>query len=414
MQDVWLVARRELRMHVLRRMFYIMTFGMPLLIGGLYLVVGWVSKEAGIEEVQQSLLAPPKLPSGLVDQSGVIMTVPPSFAPLFTRFPDEASAQAALDRGTVAAFFVVPANYRATGEVARVGKQVSFLSVTGLDTRALQALLRTNLVGDQALALLIDRPAVFENEIVGSQVAQTQGKAEGVVTGVSTGFAVLLAFSLLSGGNLLLSSISEEKSSRTLEVLLTSLRPWQLLSGKMLGLGLVALLQLTIWLTLGKTLLSTAQAALPTSSLGQVASTGIPPGMWGWALVFFVLGYLLYGSLMATLAGLGTSARESGQIASILTLPVLMPAWFLVSITERPEGALSLFLTLFPLTAPTTLMIRLGMGTVPAWQVALALVILAVSIVGALALAARLFRASTLLTGVRLTPRTLVRALRGA
>ncbi|MBA3945837.1 MAG: ABC transporter permease [Herpetosiphonaceae bacterium] len=422
MRNLLFVARREVRTQLRRWTFYLATFGMPLLLGLVFLGISLVGKLAGTDSLQRSITGQSGKPVGLVDQSAIIATLPPQFVPIFQGFPDEQSAAEALRSSHIDAYFVVHADYRQTGQVDRVSRQASFLNVQSYNVQSLTALLQANLIGDTVLAQRINQPANFATTIVstggdqaaGSTLDQTRGQRPALTSGLSSGFAYLLAFSLLSGGGLLLSAITEEKSNRTIELLLTSLKPWQLLAGKLVGLGLVGLIQLTIWLGIGQTILRGAQTIPGAAPLATSAVAAIPPTLWLWIVVFFLLGYLLYGTLMALLAGLGTSARESGQISTFLTLPVLLPVLFFSVISDQPNGVIARVLSFFPLTAPTTLMLRLGVGQLPAWELALAIGVLLLSIIGAMALAARLFRASTLLTGTRPTPRALLRALRNA
>lgn len=413
MHHVVLVALREIRVILRRKTFYLSAFGMPLFIGALFFGISWSGREAGID-AQEDLLENASKPAGFVDQSGVIRTIPPALGPLLQRFPDPSEAQSALQAGRIGSFFVIENNYLATGQVVRVSEQATMFSPAGGDVRLLTALLRANLTNDFALALRLDSPATFDTEIVGSTAEQDRGKNGEVTSIVAGGFAFLLALSLVTGGNLLLTAVAEEKSNRTIEVLLTSLKPWQLLTGKLLGLGVIGLLQLGIWLAISRLLLRGAGNFMPASNVGQVGTAAFPLSLWLWAILLFLLGYTLFGALMASVAALGTSPRESGQTAGFLTLPVLAPAWFLVTLNEQPDGTLARVLSFFPLTAPTTLMLRMGISTVPVWQLLLAILILAFSVVCALALAARLFRATTLLTGTKPTPRALLRALRSA
>ncbi len=421
MRNLVLVARRELRTQLRRGTFYLATFGMPLLLGLVFLGISLVGKLAGVDSLQRNAAGQTGKPVGLVDQSSIIVTLPPQFVPVVQRFPDEQAAGEALQSSHIDAYFVIHRDYRLTGQVDRVSRQPSFLNNGDEDVQSLTSLLQANLISDNHLALRINQPANFTTTIVrsgdqagGSTVDQARGQRPALTSGISSGFAYLLAFSLLSGGGLLLSSITEEKSSRTIELLLTSLKPWQLLTGKLVGLGIVGLIQLTIWLLIGQTILRGAQTMPAAAPFASSAAAAIPPILWLWVVVLFLLGYLLYGTLMALLAGLGTSARESGQISTFLTLPVLLPVLFLSVISDQPNSMTAHVLSWVPLTAPTTLMLRLGVGPVSAWELTLVIGILLLSIVGAMALAARLFRASTLLTGTRPTPRALFRALRNA
>jgi ABC-2 type transport system permease protein len=201
--------------------------------------------------------------------------------------------------------------------------------------------------------------------------------------------------------------VAEEKENRTIELVLTSVQPWQVMAGKVLGLGALSLLQLLVWLVFGRGLLS---VGAPADGLG---GSGLSADVWLWMIVLFLLGFLLFGSIMAAVGAIGASVRESGQITGFLTLPLLLPLWFAPLIAQQPNSTLSLVLSLLPITAPVTMILRLSEGAVPAWQLALSLTLLVLAVVGAMALAARLFRATTLLTGAKPTPRVIWRALRG-
>ncbi len=405
MTTMWLVARREIVSLLTRRSFYATMFIPPLIAGALLFGYSFLNDELGDDDGGEAQTAPAQ-PAGFVDQPGLIQTVPADLSGFLTRFESEADAAAALRSNAIGSYLLLGSDYLKTGRVVRVSPQVSFTGGEGPDARAFEAVLRANLAGNPALAQRLQHPLDLESTVVRTG----QGAAEAAQEGddLSMLLGILLAFSIITGGGWLVQAVAEEKENRTIEIVLTSLRPWQLMSGKLLGLGAIALLQLCVWMVAAQLMGTSAPAA------GSVELQGIDANSWIWMLVYFVLGFLLFCGLMTALGAVGASAREAGQVTGVMTLPVVAPLWFGSVITEAPDGMVASVLSLFPLTAPVTMMLRLGQGAVPFWQLLLSAALMLAGVFGAIWLAARLFRGMTLLTGARPTPRAVWRALREA
>ncbi len=404
MKQLLIVAWREIVVMLRRPSLYVTTLLLPLISGVLLFGFTFLGAEAAPEPAEAAA-GVPAVPSGYIDQAEVITTVPDTLQRNFIEFADEARAAAALEAGTIEAYFVVVPDYHESGKVVRVSPQTTFTSAGAPDTRAFRTLLRANLSGDWTLAQRLEAPLDLQMEVVGEAAGQAW-PAPG--QGISFALGLLLAFGIFTGGGWLVQAVAEEKENRTLEIVLTSLRPWQIMAGKLLGLGLISLLQLVFWTILGHGLLGVG------SVLGQIDSVGIAPTVWGWLFAFFVLGFLLFGAIMMAIGAVGGSIRESSQISGVLALPILAPFWFTSVISQDPDGVLALALSLLPFTAPVTMMLRLGQAGVPLWQLAASIALLVLAVVAAIWLAARLFRATILLAGVRPTPRTVWRLVRGA
>jgi ABC-2 type transport system permease protein len=228
--------------------------------------------------------------------------------------------------------------------------------------------------------------------------------------GIGFAAALLLAFAIINGGSWLVQAVAEEKENRTVEVVLTSVQPTQLMAGKLLGLGVVALVQLAIWFVLSGGALGAAVA------VGVSLAAGVSPGLLLWAVLFFVLGFAFYGALMTAFGALGATVRESSQIAGFMTIPMLIPLYFFFFgvFEDQPNGIAAQVLSYLPFTAPVTMVLRLGAGVVPLWQILLSIMLLVLSVAGAIWLSARVFRASTLLTGTKPSLRALLRVARSA
>jgi ABC-2 type transport system permease protein len=205
----------------------------------------------------------------------------------------------------------------------------------------------------------------------------------------------------------MLQSVSKEKETRTAEVLLLSLRPRQLMLGKLVGLGLVALFQIIIWFGGGMLFLDRGK-----DLLGALSTFTLPPGFIGWVLAYFCLGFAAYASVLAAVGVLAPTAREGAQFTFFVMLPLMIPLWMNSVFAQNPNGDVATFLSLFPPTAPLSMVTRLAAGGVPSWQPAVGLAGLAVMTYLFVLLSARLFRADTLLSSESLSWQRIVRELR--
>jgi len=178
---------------------------------------------------------------------------------------------------------------------------------------------------------------------------------------------MILYIVLLMGSSLLLSSMANEKKNRVMEILMLSITPRQMLTGKILGLGIAGLTQAVVWAGTGFLLLR-----IGGQTLNLPPGFELPTSILAWALVFFLLGYLVYASLMAGLGALAKDSKEASQKTILVIWPVIIPMFFMSVIIENPHGMLATVLSLVPLTAPITMMTRLAAGGVPLWQPLLA------------------------------------------
>ena len=213
---------------------------------------------------------------------------------------------------------------------------------------------------------------------------------------------------ILTSASLLLNSISSEKQNRMMEILMTSVTPSQMLTGKIIALGLVGLLQTIVWSGSGYLLLLISGRQF---ALGDAFK--LPPSILIWGVVFFLLGYAVYASLMAGLGALVPNIREASQTTTVVIIPLVIPLMFISSLIQAPNSPLSVFLSLFPLTAPVSMMTRLAATTVPFWQSALAAALIAITAFLLIKSAARMFRAQNLLSGQSITTKGFISALFG-
>jgi len=221
------------------------------------------------------------------------------------------------------------------------------------------------------------------------------------------GFGMLLGVSIIIGGQYLLQGVAEEKESRILESLLCSVTPEELMAGKLIGLGGAGLTMVGAWILMG------LAVAAPGAMLAQVS---VSPRLLLFAVAYFLLGYLFYGSVMTGIGAVTNSMREAQQFSFLFTFLNFIPFYMLTVIISRPDSGLALGLSLFPPMAPVAMMLRLAApsSAVPAWQIALSMVLLAGSAWVMIRAAAKVFRIGLLMHGKTPTLPEILRWVRQA
>lgn len=398
MRNVWIIIENEIRTKLSNRSFWIMTFVFPAFILAINLGTQ-IFVQNQMAEVDDGLLGAEtavNLPQlGYVDQAGIITSVPPELpTDHFQAYADPEAAQAALDAAEIDRYLLVPADFPQSDPVL---VDSTFSPLGNRQADLFEYLLAYNLVGDPATAQTILNPTARLRSEALNPAAATE-TASPLVALVPYLTMFIFFFLLVSGSGYMLRSVSREKENRTMEVLLVSLEPRQLMLGKILGLGLVTLVQMAIWVGGGVLVFS---GRVDISALA--GSVEFPPNFLLWALLFFLAGYFLYGALMGMVGALAPNAREAGQFTFVVLLPLLAPLWLNSALTQNPNGTLAVAFSLFPFTAPITMMTRLAAGPLPLWQPLVSLAGLIVTAYLCVALSARSFRADTLLSAAPLS-----------
>jgi ABC-2 type transport system permease protein len=407
MRNIWLVIKHEVVTMLKRPSFWVMTFLMPALLLGLqiYSAIQDSDLDLGSADADKteetSTTDMPVI--GLVDEAGIIAEMPVDFPPdLFRPYTDEATARAALEADEIEQYVHISADYVATGDVTVYDKDFRILA-SGENMGAafhsanewmLAYLINLNLTGDAQLASVLRDPvpaANAERHIVNPPV-ETDESVRALGELVARVMPYMFYFILLVGSSYLLRSVAAEKENRTVEVLLLSLHPRQLMMGKILGLSAVTLVQLGIWLGGGMLILNRGAALL------DVSSFTFPPGFIVWAILFLALGFLLFASVMAAAGAIAPTAREGNQVTWLLIIPLMPTLMFSQLFVEEPNHPLTLVLSLFPFSAPSAMLTRLAVGEVPLWQIIFSLAGLALTTYLMVVLAGRFFRAGNLLS----------------
>jgi ABC-2 type transport system permease protein len=217
-------------------------------------------------------------------------------------------------------------------------------------------------------------------------------------------FVMILYMAMLSWGITISRSIIDEKGSRVIEVLLSSLTARDLMLGKLIGVGLAGLTQLTIWAVLGLAMSSYAAS----SAVAVLASLHIPPAVFGYLILYFLLGFLLYSALFMTVGAACSTDQDAQQFQGLITLPMIVPLMTLMLLIQNPASTFAVVLSMIPLFAPMMMLARIILLEPPLWQILLSAALLLLAIYFSISFAARVFRVGILMYGKRANLRELV------
>ncbi|MBC7811621.1 MAG: ABC transporter permease, partial [Burkholderiales bacterium] len=255
----------------------------------------------------------------------------------------------------------------------------------------------------------LQRPGAEQSSDAGTDLQALQ--SEGAAYILVYGFVFMLTISTMTTNGYLMQTIIEEKETRLIEILIATVRPTQLLTGKILALGTLGLMQISVWLLAAFGLIRLAINLDVAAQL--LSSVYVPMHVMALVIVYFLLMYLLFAALFGMVGALSTSMQEGPQYAGVFTIPVMIPLYFTVVFIETPDALLPTIFSLIPPLSPLSMVQRLAVTNVPAWQIILSISLLVLAIIGVMWLAGRLFRVQTLLAGQRPKLREIPRLIRG-
>lgn len=409
MNKTLLVLKQEIRTILSRPSFLFAMFGIPIIGATVFIIAGQLNKGNPAQNILTRLISNPQttLAEGYVDQSGIIKEIPASVQPgVLIAFPDEASASQALIDGQISGYYLIPKDYLQSGDINYIRSDFNPLTSSG-QSSLLEWILQVNLLGgDIELATLINGPKNLEK--ISLSPAPQREESNMLTFFLPYAVTMLFYIIILSAASLLLSSVTKEKENRVIEILMVSVTPRQLLTGKIIGLGLVGLLQTIAWVGTGRILLARSGTTFNLPIAFQ-----LPPSFLVWGVIFFLLGYAVYASLMAGLGALVPNLREASQATILVIFPLIIPIFLISVMIEEPHGLLTTILSLFPLTSPVAMMTRLSAGGVPIWQTLLSAFLLALTAMVVVRSVARMFHAQTLLSGQPFSRKMFINALLG-
>jgi ABC-2 type transport system permease protein len=411
---IWVVARHEYLANVRRTGFIIMTAIVPVL-GVVILMFGTLfagqAEQLGQFFAEQFDIGS-KI-SGVVDHSGRFSPILDEYQEQFVLYGSEAQAEAALADEKISSVLVISEDYLETGRVIVVTIGSSFGAAAVSDSPTIRAFFVDHLLAGQVDPALQERaadPMDMESRVISSG-GETQGEGPlgFVFTFVVPYFlSIFLVMTIFISSGYLLQSVAEEKESRVIEIVVSSVRPVELMTGKVAGLGALGLTQILIWMISAAGFSGGAVALMAI-----VGAASIPARVLILGVVYYLLGYTLYAILMAGVGALGATTQESQQLAGIFSFFAAVPYMVSGFLFTNPNMPIARVLSWFPLTASTMMMLRLPLAEVPWVDVVSSIVLLLLSIPAALWVGSKLFRVGLLIYDKRPTLKEIWHILRG-
>lgn len=412
MHNMWLIARREYMEQIRGKTFKITTILIPVIFAFIVAVMVlpnmFLGSRKHIVVATQSPAFAARLKQQLESEKDAKMSVD-MLAPAAPA--DRQTLHAEMDRKQIDGFLWVDLQGGGKPQVTYVSRSAGdFGTDDRLQTAVNHALVEQRLVNRGI-------PAKEVAPITGTVDIKTmlyrQGK-ESPSSAISTLFfgeamAVLLTFAIVMYGMNVGRSVIQEKTSRIFEVMLSTVKATDMLAGKLVGIGAVGMTQIAIWIVLGAVALSSALVgswmtgfARPQVSVAEVVLL----------CIYFLLGYALYSAFFAGLAATCDTEQELQQYAPLAAVPVWLSFGMLPYMLGSPNSIWSILISMFPPCSPITMAFRFAAQFPPAWQIALSLALLAISILIVLWFSSRLYRVGILMYGKRATVPEMLRWLR--
>jgi ABC-2 type transport system permease protein len=295
----------------------------------------------------------------------------------------------------------LPPNFLATGQVEYFNRNPGdLISMRTLESALNRAVREQRL--DEAKVDIRTREELFKpvNVQAIKVGAAGQERDSGGSFALVFGIGFVMYLSILLYGQVILGAVIEEKETRIAEILFSSVKPFTLMMGKLVGVSLVALTQLTIW--------ALAFSAFALYGVNLLASKGInanipriPFSHYIYFGLFFLLGYFIYATIYALVGSMVTTAQEGGQLAMPIILILVVSFYLFFPVSRSPDSPFSFWVSMIPFSAPVAMLVRIVTQTPPFWQIALSLFIGFGSVLVIMWVASRVYRVGMLMYGKR-------------
>lgn len=399
MSKITTVALHEFMKIVKRKEFILMTIAFPLLFVTVTAIPILLISQTGPEDQV----------FGYIDETDMflfpenITHMHPSLGPItsktslisYIRLTDDDDARTLLESKVLTGYIIIPTDYMETGMIRSFGKDIPTGDISDI---LIECLLKGQV--DEEVGKRIKEPVNLKRYTIDEKTGKVRALGlSDVVNKFAMPFiiAVLLFITIFSSSGYLIQGVAEEKESKIIEILLSSLTTSELLAGKIIGLGAIGLVQLSVWLLVS---VSASAIFLPLLTF--------KPYLIILAFIYFLLGYMLIATFMATVGGISSSLRESQQLVGIFTFAAILPLMFMQILLTKPDSSMSIFLSIFPMTSPVAMLVRIGATNVPLHQIIASILTLAISAYIVLIIGARVFRMGMLMYGKKPTIRDII------
>ena len=432
MNKILLVIQREYLTRIQKKSFWIASLLGPILITAIYAVPIWLAtQDKEVKRIE------------ILDESGLFQTTDLVDKEVEFKLVNKpvSDLKSSFSKEGYTAFVHLPKDLLTHSEDIKIYSEKNLsLPLKSSIERVIEKKVRAILMKDAGIASEVYEKTQIE---VSSETITVSEKGD--ETSSSSGGAMILAgvmgmllyVTLLLYGSQVMNGVIEEKSSRIIEVIISSIKPYQLMLGKILGVGMVGLTQFLLWIVLTIGLSQVASTFYTTSPVKQkveqikkvdpevakkmddaspmaevtkvIESTNIPLVVGGF-LFYFLFGYLLYSSLFAAIGSAVESTAEAQQFTFIVMLPIIL-AFIMAQFTmQDPDSTMAFWASMIPFTSPINMMVRLPYG-VPMWELATSMTLLVVGFLGCSWVSARIYRIGILMYGKKITVKEMAKWL---
>lgn len=425
MYKIWLIIKREYFTRVRNKTFILSTILLPLFF------IGFIAASAyfSIKSIDREKIA-------VEDNNGIFKNSFQSDKVITYEFPKDVNVDNFKEKG-YSAFLQIPEKYNSQNDSISLisDKQLGITAEEKVKDQ-INAAIRNkafleNNINKKVLDSIngIDEDKLYKFSTVIKQGNKTEQSNSGLSYGIGFGSGILIYMTLFIYGAAVMRGVMEEKMNRIAEVIISSVKPFQLMMGKIIGIAAVGITQLLIWIVLIAGLSSIATSLISHDMLQHAQTVGTTMGTaennsaalnflntkntllqanWGLIipcfLFYFIAGYLFYASLFAAV---GSVVNEDPQEAQSLMLPITMPIIlsFIIMTTAagKPDAPISVWGSMIPFSSPIVMMARIPSGSVPFWQIAVSMISLVAGFILTTMLAAKIYRTGILLYGKKVT-----------
>ncbi len=407
MKKIWIIIKWEFLNRARSKLFLFTTFLFPIfLVGILYIPTLMMEIEPGnittvalvYEDPISSLIDRFK---EKVDSSFRLDNGNPQY--LFNRVTSEVDAMDSVAKKSFDGYLFIPNDILESGVVNYYSHSLSNIKIYNQLRRSLNQIVIENRMIEQNIDVALvgssSKNIVFETFEVDKSGLASEGDAL-ISFFIPTLFVMILFMTIFMSGQLLLRSVMEERTNRTIEILLSSISADQLMAGKILGLGMLGLVQMIFYLIIG--FITAYFKDIPIIEFGQ-----FPVFM-----IYFVTGYIFYSSIYATLGTFFSSEQEAQQTSGLISIVAVLPIIFASYFITNPGSNLTVGLCYFPPITPFMMILRLGTGTVERIEIIFTTLLLIICCWGMIKLSGKIFRTAILLYGKKITLKEILKWLK--
>lgn len=431
MSNLGIIIGREFKERVAKKSFIITTILMPLF---MLLLMAAPALIAMMSSPKERVLA-------VVDESNIVLPALVSAHPENTVImPVAEPLDSVMHSDKYDAVLAVPADVTKTASATLYQHESASMEFESQLSGIIEQAVRDQRLKAYDIENLDQILKNVETDVSLSTVRITdEGEEESTSSGLSFGIGIVCAFILymflLMYGQAVMTSIIEEKSNRVLELVVSSVRPTQLMLGKIIGVGLVAVVQVVIWTILMAAMsmfvlpmlvpdsvmaqvnmmnagtLDATQASVDTGVLQAISffgSVGSILTLFGWLLVFLVGGFLFYAAIFAAIGSSVDNIQDASQLTSFAILPIIVSLVLAMVVLQDPNTTMSFWLSVIPFTSPMIMLCRIPFG-VPTWEILLSVVVLYLSFIFMAWLAGKIYRVGIFMYGKKPNIKDLIR-----